>query len=137
MANPKEPASTVVEKKRAKPFNSYQASKKYMEAKGYAVGKVEQVIPHTFIKRDLFNMFDAICIKAGEPIIGLQMFTIRWTEHEKYIRENELFPVWCATGSKVIMHGWRKIKDKKAKKGYSYQIREGELVPDKKLPLDI
>ena len=70
-------------------------------------------IPKTFIRRDLFNMFDAIAIKEGEPIIGLQVFTTQWNQHLKHICSNPLFDVWLSTGALVVFHGWRKVKKKR------------------------
>lgn len=44
----------------------------WMRAKGWEIGLVEQTIPHTFIKRDLFNFVDMIAVN-GRRIIGLQV----------------------------------------------------------------
>ena len=49
-----------------------QRSVSYLEELGYIVGKVEQTIPHTHIKRDLFGMFDLIAVGSGTTI-GVQV----------------------------------------------------------------
>lgn len=45
----------------------------YYRGLGFAVEKVEQRLPHTFITRDLFNVVDLIAIKAGIGIVGVQV----------------------------------------------------------------
>lgn len=44
----------------------------WMRAKGWYISLVEQTIPHTFIKRDLFGFVDMIAVGHGQ-IIGLQV----------------------------------------------------------------
>lgn len=44
----------------------------WMRAKGWHISLVEQTIPHTFIKRDLFGFVDMIAVGHGQ-IIGLQV----------------------------------------------------------------
>ena len=54
-----------------KRLNCTKIVKEWLHHRNWFVGDVEQTIPHTFIKRDLFGFLDVIAVK--ERLIGIQI----------------------------------------------------------------
>lgn len=81
--------------------------------------KVEQTIPHTFIKRDLFGFIDGIALDRG--IVGWQATTgdhlaERIAKIQGECREAAL--AWLKQGGRIEVWGWRQLKVKRGGKGY-------------------
>jgi hypothetical protein len=62
---------------RKKPFAANAATIKHCRKLGWHAQTVEQTVPHTFIKRDLFGVIDIVAVMQGEPlnparILGIQ-----------------------------------------------------------------
>ena len=80
--------------------------------RGYFVEKVEQVVHGTFIKRDCFGAFDIIALKPGETV-GVQVCASdRKADHVAKLREIEAVWLWLRNGLRVLIHSWRKRKEK-------------------------
>lgn len=82
--------------------------------RGYFVEKVEQVIHGTFIKRDAFGAFDLIAVKADQPgVLGVQICASdRKADHVAKLREIEAVWAWLRAGNPILVHSWRKRKEK-------------------------
>lgn len=85
-----------------------------LKDRGYFVEKVEQVIHGTFIKRDCFNAFDLLCVKADEQgALGVQVCSgDRKADHVAKLREIEAVWAWLRAGNRILVHSWRKRKEK-------------------------
>ena len=86
--------------KRAKPFAANLASTKMLEAEGWTVGTVEQRIPHTFITRDLFGFLDLMAMAPSRVA---------------KIRLEARAGIWLASGGRIQVHDWVKVKGQKAR----------------------
>ncbi len=88
---------------------------------GYTVDKVEHKVgppnnPRLCKTRDLFNCIDAVGVKAGEKVIGLQ--STSWACIKKHIDKysdgdinQKLMKDWLSTGhTRFILEGFKKSK---------------------------
>jgi len=98
-----------------------QQSKEYLERQGYTVDIVERQIPHSFIKKDLFGMFDLIALK-GSITYGIQVTSkSNMSKRVKKISgEPRVNQVRDANWT-ILVHGWEQNK-----KGI-YTLREVDL----------
>jgi hypothetical protein len=107
---------------------------------GYFVEKVEQVLPHSFIKRDCFGAFDFIAIKTGEiGVTGVQVCSSdRKADHIAKLRELEAVWVWLRAGNRILIHSWRKRKERNEKTGNwgtsQWAVIEFDLVLEELMP---
>jgi hypothetical protein len=87
--------------------------------RGYFVEKVEQVIHGTFIKRDCFGAFDYIAVKAdARGVLGVQVCASdRKADHVAKLREIEAVWAWLRAGNRILVHSWRKRKERNEKTG--------------------
>lgn len=85
-----------------------------LRTRGYIVEKVEQVVHGTFIKRDCFGAFDLIAVRAGEQgVLGVQVCASdRKADHVAKLREIEAVWIWLRGGNRILVHSWRKRKEK-------------------------
>ena len=90
-----------------------QRSKKYLEDLGYLVGAVEQVIPHTFIRRDLFGLFDLVAIKDGTTIAVQVTSASNIMARVHKIEESENLPTVRKANWGLFVHGWKQNKEGK------------------------
>jgi len=86
---------------------------------GYFVAPVEQVIPHSFIKRDCFGAFDYIAVKEDiAGVLGVQVCASdRQADHIAKLKEIEAVWAWLRAGNHIVVHSWRKRKEKNEKTG--------------------
>lgn len=90
-----------------------QRTLKYLRDQGFMAEVVEKQIPHTFIKRDLFNWIDIVAIHPTLGLYGIQVTSgsnLAARMHKAV--GNKALAVWLQTGSKLVAHGWRKLKGK-------------------------
>lgn len=82
--------------------------------RGYFVEKVEQVVHGTFIKRDCFGAFDLLAVKADEQgALGVQICASdRKADHVAKLREIEAVWAWLRAGNRILLHSWRKRKER-------------------------
>ena len=94
-------------------------SAEILRDRGYFVEKVEQVIHGTFIKRDCFGAFDYIAVKADvRGVLGVQVCSNdRYADHFAKLREIEAVWAWLRAGNGIVVHSWRKRKEKNEKTG--------------------
>lgn len=83
---------------------------------GFICEKVEQrlMIPNRWVTRDLFQMFDLVGVKAGSPILGVQV-TSRSNLNARMakIAKNPTAKVWLAAGGAIEAYGYGGVKTKK------------------------
>lgn len=100
-----------------------QRTLKLLRSQGFAAQVVEQTIPKTFIKRDLYGIIDIIAVNATYTL-GIQ--TTSGSNVAARIRkaiESEHLQLWLsAPNRRFLIHGWRMVK-----KTRKYECREIEL----------
>lgn len=82
---------------------------------GYHAQSVEQTIPRTFIKRDLFGCIDIIAVHPDhKSIVGIQATSA--TNHsdrkKKALAEPRLL-AWLAAGGRFVIYSWRQAANGK------------------------
>lgn len=83
---------------------------KKLRADGYVCQVVEQTIPHTFIKRDLFGFADILAIKPGE-ILAVQATDATNVAHRvKKVEALDSLQAWWDGGGRFEIWGWTKGK---------------------------
>jgi len=93
-----------------------------LRAEGWHVGKVEQTIPTTFIKRDLFGFLDLVAIKPGEPVLGIQVTSgSNVSARIQKIQELEASAVWREV-ARLEVHGWRKVGKRGERKSWEVRV---------------
>lgn len=88
--------------------------------RGYFVEKVEQVIHGTFIKRDCFGAFDIIGVKGDvRGVLGIQVCASdRFADHVAKLRVIEAVWAWLRAGNHVVVHSWRKRRERNKTGGW-------------------
>lgn len=85
-----------------------QRSLKALRNDGYEVQVVEQTLPRTFIKRDLYGVIDILAIRPGE-ILGVQTTSgSNLSARLAKARAEPRLAAWLAAGGKFVVHGWAK-----------------------------
>jgi len=109
-----------------------QRSMKKMRDEGYTCRVVEHWNPYAHIRQDLFGIIDILCIKKGEPVIGLQVTDMGGLpEHRRKAFDSSILPTWLGTGSRFVLHGWdkrsKRNKDNKILKMKTWQVKEEDI----------
>lgn len=103
--------------KRSKPFAAANASRKFLESDGWTVDNCDRWIPHTFITKDLFGMFDLIAISPHRGIMGVQVTggtsNSNFNARVSKIKANPALGIWLASGGRVFVMSWEKQADTK------------------------
>jgi len=91
---------------------------------------VEQVIPYTQFKRDLFSCIDIIAIRRGEPgIIGIQATTRENIAHRiAKARSSPDLAEWLKAGGTFWVWGWYQGLDRR------WRFKRVELVAGQTCP---
>jgi hypothetical protein len=94
-------------------------SAEILRERGFFVEKVEQVVSGTFIKRDCFGAFDYIAVKEGiTGVLGVQVCASdRQADHVAKLKEIEAVWAWLRAGNHIVVHSWRKRKEKNERTG--------------------
>lgn len=94
-------------------------SMEILRDRGYHVAKVEQVVHGTFIKRDCFGAFDLIAIRQDiRGVTGVQICASdRKADHVTKLREIEAVWAWLRAGNSVLLHSWRKRRERNSSTG--------------------
>ena len=99
----------------------------HLREKGYYLWCVERYIKQAgrFGKKiDLFHIIDYIAIKKGE-VVGVQSTGTDFLGHDKKLmgeqRDNTV--AWLESGAKLVLYGWRKVKEKRGGKRMIYKPR--------------
>lgn len=95
-----------------------------LRSQGFLAQVVEQTVPHTFIKRDLFGFIDVIAV-SGASIIGCQVTTgdnlaARLEKIRGECRDRAL--AWLRAGGKIHVYGWRKVGDRGKRKLWAPRV---------------
>ena len=71
---------------------------------------VEKTIPHSFIKQDLFGMFDILAIHPDIPgALGVQTTSrSNMNARIKKLQANPILALWTRVGLDAVVHGWSK-----------------------------
>lgn len=90
---------------------------KILRDRGYFAEKVEQIVHGTFIKRDCFGAFDILAVKSDEPgALGVQVCASdRKADHVAKLREIEAVWAWLRAGNRILIHSWRKRRERHPK----------------------
>jgi hypothetical protein len=85
-------------------------SLQWLKDNGYLPWKVEQWLPKTWVKRDLYNCIDIVAMKDGEPgLLGIQATsTPHINERLEKIGNNSYVPIWLRAGLRLEVWGWAK-----------------------------
>lgn len=78
--------------------------------RGWIAAVVEQTIPRTFIKRDMFGCIDIVAI-APDGIIGIQATSNNGGNHSARIAKIHAEPrmqSWCKAGARLLVWSWAK-----------------------------
>ena len=81
---------------------------KLLRDRGYRCAVVEQTIPKTFIKRDLYGCWDILAIRDGETMAVQVTSGSNLSHRAKKIAEAESTPEVRKCGWTLMIHGWRK-----------------------------
>lgn len=79
-----------------------------LRERGYRCQVVEQTIPKTFIKRDLFGIVDVLGIREGETLAVQVTSGSNVAARLTKISESEAIADIRKAGWTVHVHGWRK-----------------------------
>jgi hypothetical protein len=94
-----------------------QRTLEHCRERGWIIGVVELTIPHTFLKRDLFGVYDLIGISPEGQICGIQAKGMQGVSAGvATFKENlEVIAAWEKAGGHSLVVAWRKIKVKTQK----------------------
>ena len=89
-------------------------SAEYLRKQGYIVCRVEQTIPHTFIKRDAFNLGDLLACHVEFPGALLVQSTggggsgkSNFYAHMRKALSIPELETWLMAGNRFVLHGWK------------------------------
>jgi hypothetical protein len=102
-----------MKKKRKKPFAANAKTLEHCRKLGWPAQTVEQTVPYSFIKRDLFGVIDIVAVasEAEEPsrILGIQATSGR--NHSKRVAKIIAEPrarAWVEAGALLEVWTWEK-----------------------------
>jgi len=114
-------------KKRKKPVSATQKSLKLLRQENWVCEVVEKTIPKCFIKKDLFGFIDILAIKEGQ-VLGVQTTTgSNSADRVKKIQAHENYSIVKKAEIKIIVHGWRKLKEK-CKNGNTKEVWKCKII---------
>ena len=104
------------------PVSSNQRSMTRCTKLGWPRWKVE--VWHAFAhkRQDLFGIIDVLAL-ANDELIGIQSTSADVNQHLAKIRESEFTLPWLATGAKLEIWNWRKLKLKRGGKAVRWKCR--------------
>ncbi len=99
---------------RRKPFTASLASRKLLEAQGWIVWGVEQVIPKTFIKRDCYGFGDLLAMSPARGIMLVQATggpdNSNFCSRVEKVKASAEAGLWMASGGRIQVHSWESSK---------------------------
>ncbi len=88
-----------------------QRSLKLMRERGFLCDVTEKWIPGANIRKDLYGFIDVLCV--GGNIVGVQSTSYsNVSARVKKIMESPNLPIVAGAGIMVVVHGWRKVKNR-------------------------
>ena len=89
-----------------------QNTLKHMRSLGYLCQVVEVWNTHARRRIDLFGIIDVLCVGSGE-VVGVQATSYaNISSRVKKITDSEVLPTLRDADIKILVHGWRKVKNK-------------------------
>lgn len=91
-----------------------------MRGLGYEAQVTERWNPYGRVRIDLYGFIDVLCVGNGETI-GVQ--TTSYSNVSKRVAKinvSPILPKLKEAGWKIVVHGWRKVKNR-------YKLREVEI----------
>lgn len=79
-----------------------------LRQRGYRCQVVEQTIPKTFIKRDLWGLWDILAIRGKETLAVQVTSGSNVAARIRKIEESEALPECREAGWSLAVHGWKK-----------------------------
>jgi len=94
-----------------------QRSLKLLRERGYMAAITEHWNPHARLRQDLFGFIDIIAVSRLYGIIAVQTTSgPNMAARIDKIRESVHATVWLGGGGTIIVHGWRKVGARGARK---------------------
>lgn len=113
-----------------------QRSLQKLRNEGYEPAIVEHWNPFAKIRQDLWNCLDLIAVN-GSGILGVQTTSGAHVAHRvAKLRANPLVPVIMASGIRIEIHGWRKLRSRGKKPKERWECRVVALTPEMLNPRD-
>lgn len=88
----------------------YSKAKQALEKQGYTVGKCEHWNAFAKIRVDLFGCIDLICLRAGSPLIAVQV-TSKSNVSARMKKAQKMAHAWVSTGNRFQVIGYESRKD--------------------------
>ena len=89
-----------------------QLSLKLMRERGFYAEVVERFNFFTKRKNDFAGFIDLLCLSEG-VVLGVQTTSYsNVSSRVNKIKEHENYPIVKASGIKIEVHGWRKVKNR-------------------------
>lgn len=89
-----------------------QRSLKMLRDAGYTVAVVERWNPHAKIRQDLFGFADLLAISTDEILLVQTTTAANMAARRAKILAAPCFILWIEAGGEVVLHGWRKNKNR-------------------------
>lgn len=128
------PTIRKVRKVRRKPFAANNESRKRLESEGWTVAITETTIPHTFIKRDLYGLFDMIAMSGTRGVLFVQVTggtsTSNFHARVAKVRQSPITGIVLSAGARIQVHSWETVKGQTERK-----LRVLEITPQEQ-PLE-
>lgn len=113
-----------------------QRSLKKLRDEGYAPEVVERWNAYAKIRHDLWNCLDIIAVN-GRGVVGVQTTSgSALSARLAKLRLNPLVPLILASGIRIELHGWRKLRNRSTKKSTRWECRVIELTAELLNPRD-
>ena len=93
---------------------------KKMRDQGYLAAVVEKWNPHVKVRNDLFGFIDVLAISDNETVAIQTTSYSNMSKRIKKIQEHENVGAVRKAGWKIVVHGWRKVKNR-------WQVREVDV----------
>lgn len=106
-----------------------QRSLKYLRSQGYLCAVVERRVPYIRCTQDLWGIGDILAVKGDPPDrVLVQCTTGANLSHRiRKIMANERLSTITASGIRVEVHGWRRLKVKRGGKAYRWELDKREI----------
>ncbi len=95
--------------------------------RGWRAQVVEQTIPHTFIKRDLFGCIDIIALDGEPGVLGIQATSgANGASRVTKIREQcwDVASEWLKAGNRLAVWSWAKRGKVGARKVWTVRVEQ-------------
>ena len=106
--------------------SSTQRSLKLLRERGYMAAVTEHWNPHARLRQDLFGFVDIVAVSRLYGIIAVQTTSgANMAARIDKIRESVHAKVWLDADGTILVHGWRKVGARGARK--LWECREVRL----------